>query len=424
MKKFLAAAAGMFVMCAAAAASAMEAQYTDIGAYINNYPISAYAVNGKMAVVAEDLKDYGFNVVWNGDARRLDISRNSGVSGLQRRDVYKHTAATGTRFSDIYQTDIKVYYDGIQLESYALNGYTLVLLNDVAELAGNGEWDEGARAFKVWLDGMPSCEFAPLKERCRNLYYCADYIVDMPDFSFNEDMDGDGTNETVSFSTKDIGMYDGIQVALKINDAYINATKDMYCVWNVLAVYEMDIVPNDNAKEIAVFFMTESDDPMLRIYRYSGGNISILNFSTWSDWNGTSINDYLYTGYVSAYPFDLHDDGSFTLQTQTYSRGMWDVYTTYRIDEYGNIVLIPQSEYVVAEGTEYCQNQWGYAYVKKSISGRGFNLYAGDYIKIIRDDGKNHILIQKSTGEKGWFTMYGYSDYDLGEVSALFMMAG
>lgn len=40
------------------------ALYTDITAQINGHPLRSYNVNGSTAVVAEDLRGYGFQVLW------------------------------------------------------------------------------------------------------------------------------------------------------------------------------------------------------------------------------------------------------------------------------------------------------------------------------------------------------------------------
>ena len=89
-------------------ASAQEAQYTDIDTYINHYPINAYGIDGKLAVVAEDLRDYGFNVDWDEDAWALHISRNDSISQLTRKDIYKPSQSSGAKFSDIYRSTISV----------------------------------------------------------------------------------------------------------------------------------------------------------------------------------------------------------------------------------------------------------------------------------------------------------------------------
>ena len=40
-----------------------EALHTDIVVYINNFAIPSYAVNGQSAIIAEDLRNFGFDVV-------------------------------------------------------------------------------------------------------------------------------------------------------------------------------------------------------------------------------------------------------------------------------------------------------------------------------------------------------------------------
>ena len=50
------------------------ALYTDITAQINGHPLRSYNVNGSTAVVAEDLRGYGFQVLWDAEDRTLPWS--------------------------------------------------------------------------------------------------------------------------------------------------------------------------------------------------------------------------------------------------------------------------------------------------------------------------------------------------------------
>ena len=124
---------------------------TDIVVYINNYAIPSYAVNGQSVIVAEDLKNFGFDVRWNAEERSLYIDRNTNNS-VTEMHVAK-LEKSGTRFSDILSTDIRVFAHGNQPTSYALNGYTMI---PVEELSTFGElnWVENERALKLWLDGV------------------------------------------------------------------------------------------------------------------------------------------------------------------------------------------------------------------------------------------------------------------------------
>lgn len=164
IKKVLGISYGIICMCAVTV-SAKTALYSDIDTYINHYPISGYAVDGKMVVVAEDLRDYRFNVIYNNDERALHITRNTDVTSLIRKDIYDPDYPSGTKFSDIYESDIKVDYNGIRLQSYAINGYTLIPINDLAALAGSETWISDMRAYKVWIDWIDICEYKPLEKR-------------------------------------------------------------------------------------------------------------------------------------------------------------------------------------------------------------------------------------------------------------------
>ncbi|UKI35990.1 MAG: hypothetical protein L6V93_18510 [Clostridiales bacterium] len=48
---------------------------TDIVTFIDYCPIESFNYKGKTFVIAEALSKYGFNVLWNGDKRTLEITR-------------------------------------------------------------------------------------------------------------------------------------------------------------------------------------------------------------------------------------------------------------------------------------------------------------------------------------------------------------
>ena len=134
------------IVCAKVGDIIGTALHTDIVAYINHYAIPSYIANGQSCIVVEDLKNFGFNVIWNSDDRSLEVSRNTNTT-VNEITVNKFEK-TGTKFSDILQTDINVYVNGKQLTSYALNGYTPVCEYIVLEKIfleyndGTSEWIE------------------------------------------------------------------------------------------------------------------------------------------------------------------------------------------------------------------------------------------------------------------------------------------
>ena len=83
-----------------------EAQNTDIVAYINNYAIPSYAVNGQSCIVAEDLRCFGFDVVWNDQSRTLTITKSAEPYMAEMN--FTKTLARGSFFANVLETDIIV----------------------------------------------------------------------------------------------------------------------------------------------------------------------------------------------------------------------------------------------------------------------------------------------------------------------------
>lgn len=124
---------------------------TDIVAYINNYAIPSYAVKGTSCIVAEDLRNFGFDVAWDSVTRTLSISRNN--STTVNPMSFSKTAKTGSYFADILETDISVYANSQKITSYAMNGYTMIPVEELT-MFGEVYWVEGERALKLWVNGL------------------------------------------------------------------------------------------------------------------------------------------------------------------------------------------------------------------------------------------------------------------------------
>ncbi len=109
--------------------------YTDIVTYINNTPIESFNINWETAVIVEDLADYGFDVDWDptSGARSLKVTRNYSKPFSA---TYKPAAVThknGDYAGDVLFTDIETYFDGTKVESFNINGRTIVYVNDLAK---------------------------------------------------------------------------------------------------------------------------------------------------------------------------------------------------------------------------------------------------------------------------------------------------
>lgn len=165
------------------------AYHTDIVVYINNYAIPSYAVNGQSVVVAEDLRNFGFDVIWNGYARSLRIARN-GASEVSPMAVSK-AYATGEKYTNILETDIGVWTDGHVFTSYAMNGYTMVPIEELT-MFGEINWVAGERALKMWVDGVRiRDEKQPVSKRYYNGTVAPDFgwftgtVCEIEDYQYN-----------------------------------------------------------------------------------------------------------------------------------------------------------------------------------------------------------------------------------------------
>lgn len=117
--------------------------HTDIAAKIDGAYIPSYNINGSTGIVVEELKDYGFDVQWDGEARELRIAPNTiGFSA-----DYEPTASThrvGAVAGRVYATDIKTYLNGEEVASCNIGGSTVILVDELGR-CGEVLWDGAAR---------------------------------------------------------------------------------------------------------------------------------------------------------------------------------------------------------------------------------------------------------------------------------------
>jgi hypothetical protein len=118
--------------------------YSDITAYINGHVVPTSITDGTTMVVAEDLRNYGFDVVWDGEARALRISPNSALP-FSPMQVERSDMPVGAFKMHFVYTDIKTYLSGEIVESIAVDGQTLIdfeLLSRYGSLGWNGDTRE------------------------------------------------------------------------------------------------------------------------------------------------------------------------------------------------------------------------------------------------------------------------------------------
>ena len=155
MKKILSTVMALFFSAGVVSAKVGDIQgsalHTDIVAYINHYAISSYAVKGTSCIVAEDLRNFGFDVKWNELDRSLNIIRNSNTYVTEQ--YVSKNGTSGSFFADILETDITVFANETKLTSYAINGYTMIPIEELC-IFGEIYWLEDVRELKLWIDGL------------------------------------------------------------------------------------------------------------------------------------------------------------------------------------------------------------------------------------------------------------------------------
>lgn len=145
-----------------------EVLTTDIAAFIDSSPIESYNYNDYTYVVAEDLRNYGFDVEWDASARRLDISRaERSFTPFVDEFINKRKDDTPlfTHAYDIYSTDIAVYINGAPIQSFNINGKTIINTDYLGEF-GDCTYNNDERRYDVDIIGreIAGCEIVTSKD--------------------------------------------------------------------------------------------------------------------------------------------------------------------------------------------------------------------------------------------------------------------
>ncbi|MBO5409359.1 MAG: hypothetical protein J6A61_08210 [Clostridia bacterium] len=142
---------------------------TDILTFVNRKPIQGFNIGGRTVVIAEDLIGYGFNVEYNDETRSLKIDSyfhqgSNNPASITRGEV-------GQVLGNVYQTDIKTYYNGIWIQGYNIGGRTAICLEDLgntedssnapygySDYLGKSVWDADNRtiSFESYLNNEAS----------------------------------------------------------------------------------------------------------------------------------------------------------------------------------------------------------------------------------------------------------------------------
>lgn len=118
---------------------------TDIEAHVNGSTITSMNIDGLTAVVAEDLRGYGFDVAWIPQRKEVTIAPVAGKPVRQASAAPREELPVGQKLGDVYYTDIRATYEGGSIRSFNIGGKTAIVLNDLAPF-GKLDWSEAARS--------------------------------------------------------------------------------------------------------------------------------------------------------------------------------------------------------------------------------------------------------------------------------------
>lgn len=126
------------------------ALHTDIVAEIGGAPLRSFNIGNRTAVVAEDLRRYGFDVFWNEQERTLQVERNLVGVIAPNYTPPENTNPIGSRAASILSTDIVTYVAGKPVESFNIGGETAIWFTDLA-VFGQVQWKAEERLASLAL---------------------------------------------------------------------------------------------------------------------------------------------------------------------------------------------------------------------------------------------------------------------------------
>lgn len=130
---------------------------TDIVAQIDGYEIPSCNVDNSMAIRAADLKYYGFDVYWDAANRAVIINRNYDKVISPLKKEANGTGVIGEKIGDVLYTDIKTYLDGELVQSFNMNGSTLIYFRELKRF-GDLEWNAEKRMASLKLNQLIGIE--------------------------------------------------------------------------------------------------------------------------------------------------------------------------------------------------------------------------------------------------------------------------
>ena len=130
---------------------------TDIKAYINGCEVPSYNIDGNIVVVGQDLRSYGFNVVYDNNTRTSYISYDGSGTWTPIAPSIENSQSIGTKVMDVYQSDISVSVNGNKVACYNVGGEMAFRFAEL-KVFGNYSYDNETRSANLWVGETKSNE--------------------------------------------------------------------------------------------------------------------------------------------------------------------------------------------------------------------------------------------------------------------------
>ncbi len=111
---------------------------TDILTQVDGRDIKSYAIDGETMIALEDLEDYGFTVYYNDNIRTVFVTKTGTVDESFNPAVSRGTV--GGTDGYVYETDIKAFLNGEQIDAYAIDGKMVAKVEEMGAVTDFGSF--------------------------------------------------------------------------------------------------------------------------------------------------------------------------------------------------------------------------------------------------------------------------------------------
>lgn len=122
---------------------------TDILTYVDDVPIQGYAIDGKTMICLEDLKNYGFSVMYDNSIRTLFVTKTGKRESTF--NPYFKRGKIGDISGYIYDTDIKAIVNGVYSTAYAIDGKMVAAVEDLGTYEYKMRFEYNNSVRSLWL---------------------------------------------------------------------------------------------------------------------------------------------------------------------------------------------------------------------------------------------------------------------------------